>query len=276
MSLTARRLPSPRMSTADEITLGQLNVIELSREDARWQTPHEIIERDGVVLFAGASEFPAFCNGVRRVDDAVPGTRVVEIAQEYFTARGRGFSLFSRVLPVDDDLHDAAVASGIAEFGDSPQMICRVRVPDRDLPVGVTIEPVRTRDQVEHFGRIGGESYAVYGAPAESTASHFNGPNALAGPNVHAVLASLDGVPVGAACILMSHGIAGVYWVAVLEEARGRGIAFAVTQHVTNLGFDLGAANVQLQASTMGEPVYLRMGYEELHRTRLHIGMPSA
>ena len=262
------------MAVDDEIELGQMNVLELTREDARWQHPHEIVERDGVLLFAGASDFPGFCNGVRRVDDAVPGTSVVEMALEYFTAHRRGFSLYSRVLPVDDDLFEAAESAGVAIFGDSPQMICRARVPDRAIPVGVTIDLVEGPADVADFTRICGEAYTVYGAPADATASHFNGPNALAGPNVHAALARLDGAPVGAALILMSHGIAGVYWVAVTAAARGRGIAFAITQFLTNRAFDLGAVHVQLQASTMGEPVYRRMGFEELHRTRLHIGMP--
>ena len=93
---------------------------------------------------------------------------------------------------------------------------------------------------------------------------------------MHAVLADVDGVPSGATLLHESHGIAGVYWVAVLEEARGRGIAAAMMEHVTNLGFDHGAANVQLQASTMGEPIYRRLGYDELHRTRLHLAMPPS
>lgn len=262
------------MKKFDEATVGQFNVVELTREDTRWQQPHEIVERDGILLFAGSSDFPGFCNGVRRVDDAVPGAAVVEAAQEFFAARNRGFSLFSRMLPVDDDLFHAAEAAGIGVFGDSPQMICRERVPDRDLPVGVTIDLIHDRADVDHFARIGGEAYSVYGVPDAATAAHFNGPSALINPNVHAAIARLKGIPVGAALILLSHGIAGVYWVAVLEEARGRGVADAITRYVTNLAFDLGAANVQLQASVMGEPIYLRMGYEELHRTRLHIGMP--
>ncbi len=262
--------------TPDEATLGQLNLIELTREDTRWQHPYEIVERDGILLFAGSSDFPGFCNGVRRVDDAVPGPKVVEAALEFFGARGRGFSLWTRMLPVDDDLLAAAESTGIAVFGDAPQMICRQRVEEHELPSGVTIDLLQDHDDVDHFARICGESYAVYGAPSEATASHFNGPNALVGPNVRAVLARLDGTPIGAALVFLSHGIAGVYWVAVLEEARGRGIAFAITQSVTNLAFDLGAANVQLQASTMGEPVYRRMGYEELYRARLHIGVPAA
>ena len=265
---------TPHAARFDEATLGQLNVIEFTREDARWQRPHEIVERDGMLLFTGSSIFPGACNGVRRVDDRVPGTEVVAAAREFFADHGRGFTLWTRTLPVDDDLADAAERAGIGVFGDSPQMTCRDRVPDRDLPVGVTIDLIRDRADVEHFARIGGDSYAVYGMPADATASHFNGPTALVGPNVHAALARLDGDPVGAALVLLSHGIAGVYWVAVSEPVRGRGIAFAITQFVTNLAFDLGAANVQLQASTMGEPVYRRMGYEEIYRYRMHIGMP--
>lgn len=61
-----------------------------------------------------------------------------------------------------------------------------------------------------------------------------------------------------------------------MEAARGHGIAEAVTRHVTNLGFDLGAQNVQLQASRMGEPIYRRMGYEELYREEFRLGMPPS
>ena len=256
--------------------MGQLNVIEFTREDARWQRPHEVVERDGILLVAGSSDFMAFCNGMRRVDDAVPGTEAVAAAIDFFAERGRGFSVWSRVLPVDDDLAAAAEAAGLMTFGDSPQMICRDRLSVHDLPTGVTLRRVETDADVATFAHINGEAYTVYGAPAESSASHFSGPRALASPNVHAVLADLDGVASGAALLHESHGIAGVYWVAVLEEARGRGIAAVMMEHLTNLGFDRGAANVQLQASTMGEPIYRRLGYEDLHRTRLHLAMPPA
>ncbi len=266
-------MTQPR-TTFDEATLGQLNLIEHTREDARWQQPHEIVERDGILLFTGASDFPAFSNGVRRVDDRVPGADVVAAAQEFFRARDRGFSLWSRTLSVDDDLNAAAIEAGIASFGtNGPQMICRAPVEERDPPNGVTFTPITSRDQIDTFAQLSGEAYAIYGAPARATASHFNGPAALQSPHVHAVLAHLDGRPVGGALIMLSHGIAGVYWVGVSESARGQGIAFSITALVTNLGFELGAANVQLQASEMGEPVYQRMGYEELYRYRLHLSI---
>jgi GNAT superfamily N-acetyltransferase len=258
----------------DDAALGHLNLIEFSREDARWQSPHEIVERDGVLLWAGSSDFMAFCNGMRRVADDVPGEEAIGAAQEFFDRHARGFSVWSRTLTVDDDLRDAAEDAGLMTFGSAPQMACRTRVPEQYVSAEVSIDAVAGAEDVEHFARINGEAYTVYGAPAESSASHFNGPHALAAPNVHAMLARVDGEPVGATLLHLSHGIAGVYWVAVLEEARGRGIASALVGHVTNLGLDLGAASVQLQASTMGEPVYRRLGFEALYEYRLHLAMP--
>jgi hypothetical protein len=177
----------------------------------------------------------------------------------------------------DDDLRAAAEAARIQEFADSPQMICRERLPDRPLPEGVEIRMVTDAVGAAEYADICGQAYVSLGSPDEATRSHFEGPTALVGsPQLHSAIAYLGGAPVSAAQILMSHGIAGVYWVASLESARGRGIAEAVTRHVTNLGFDLGGTNVQLQASPMGEPIYTRMGYEELHRRAFFLAGPPA
>jgi GNAT superfamily N-acetyltransferase len=265
------------LGDADDATLGHANLIEFTREDVRWQSPAEMVERDGLLLWAGASDFMAFCNGMRRVDDTLAGADAIAATREFFAPRRRGFSVWTRNLPVDDDLRAAADAAELFTMdGGAPQMICRERIAEEPLPAGVSIRPVAAAADVGDFARINGEAYTVYGAPAESTASHFTGPRALDAPNVHAVLAELDGTAVGASLILLSHGIAGVYWVAVLEEARGRGVAAAMMRHITNLAFDLGAVNVQLQASTMGEPVYRRLGYEELYRYTLHLAIPPA
>ena len=58
--------------------------------------------------------------------------------------------------------------------------------------------------------------------------------------------------------------MASVQWVGTVPSARGLGLGALVTTWVTNLAFDRGASSVNLQASPMGEPVYLRLGYETI------------
>jgi hypothetical protein len=66
-------------------------------------------------------------------------------------------------------------------------------------------------------------------------------------------------------CIL-THAVAGIYWVGTVPAARGKGLAELCTRAAGNAGFDMGARIASLQASVMGEPVYLKMGYVEVTR----------
>jgi ribosomal protein S18 acetylase RimI-like enzyme len=77
--------------------------------------------------------------------------------------------------------------------------------------------------------------------------------------------------PVASASVVLARGIGGIQWVGVLEEARGRGLARAVTAAAANAGFDLGADCAWLEASHMGEPVYARMGFEEVFSYRVYL-----
>ena len=57
-------------------------------------------------------------------------------------------------------------------------------------------------------------------------------------------------------------GAAGIYNVTTVEAARGRGIGAAMTVAAVRHGADLGLDLATLQASTMGRPVYERLGFE--------------
>ncbi len=90
------------------------------------------------------------------------------------------------------------------------------------------------------------------------------------------VLGYVEERPAAAAVAILSDGIAGLYWVATLPEARGRGLGEACTRLAGNRAFELGARCVVLQASKMGEPIYRRMGYREVTRYRWYAKGPPA
>jgi hypothetical protein len=68
----------------------------------------------------------------------------------------------------------------------------------------------------------------------------------------------VDGRPVTTATASISDGFVGVYAVATTQDARGRGYGEAVTWPATLCRPDLPAT---LQASSMGRPIYERMGF---------------
>jgi ribosomal protein S18 acetylase RimI-like enzyme len=128
-------------------------------------------------------------------------------------------------------------------------------------PSGLAIRTVADDAGRDAYAHVVAEAFAVYGAPRESTRSHFATMESVVGSATQAFLAYRDDRPVAAATLCLSHGVGGIAWVATLPEAGGRGYGAAVTWAVVEEGFRRGARFMSLQASPMGEPMYRRMGF---------------
>jgi GNAT superfamily N-acetyltransferase len=257
----------------DDVTLGDLayrNLIEFCRELARWSgRAGAVEERDGLLFYGSASSFPVLMNGVFRLDRSVGGADVVAAGDAWFGERGCGWTL--RIGPDDADLAEAADADGgLVGMDGGPEMIVRAPVAVPSLVAGTELRWVRDEAGIADFAAVGGAAFSTYGMPVEVAADAITDPSAFLAPHIHTVVAYVDDVPSAAAQTLLSHGIAGVYWVGTIEAARGKGLGQAVTAAVTNRAFELGSSVNTLQASTMGEPIYRRMGYEEIYRTRTY------
>jgi hypothetical protein len=252
--------------------LADASYVEFARETARWSgSAGELCERDGVLLFAAASDFPVSMNGVIRLDRSAPAATVVDLAEAWFGERGRGYSVStSGHGDGDADLVAEAEARGLLRIMDTPAMVCDARLADGAAPDGIELRLASTPEDIAAFVAINDAAYQSLGMPAEVIATSVLAPERVLAPHVRTVIAWEGDQPLATAQILLSHGIAGVYYVGTVEAARGRGLAELVTRTVTNLGFDLGARMVTLQASSMGDPIYRRMGYRELYRYTTH------
>lgn len=241
-----------------------LNYAEAMRDLTR-RAGGEVCDRDGLLLYAAADPFPALQDGVMRTLGRRPADEVLERAREFFAQRKRGFSVLVRA-HADDDLRAAATAAGMVQLGNAPGMVLDHRLAEPVPGDGVTLRRVGSEADAAAFGAVMGAAYESLGFPAHLPPRIFARPEVLVAPHIAAFLAFAGDQPAAGAMTVVTHGVAGVYWVGTTPAARGRGLAELCTRAAGNAGFDLGARVAALQASTMGEPVYRRMGYVEVTR----------
>lgn len=249
------------------------NLVESLREAARWQRGARLVEEDGLLFASGSTGFPVgLSNALMRIDPALPAREAIARGREFFGAQGRAFTLWVRGGP-DADLEGAAESGRLQRISETPTpwMVLRERLPDAPPPAGVSVEPVRGEAGFADVVRVAQAAWASVGLPPAETAALLARTDRLLAPHLVWALARLDGTPAAAAMALCSHGVAGIYWVSTAPEARRRGLAEAVTRAVGNAGFDAGMRVAALQASAMGYPVYLRMGYQTVAHTRWYL-----
>jgi len=140
-----------------------------------------------------------------------------------------------------------------------------------DLPGPAGLEIVSVDDpqllrQWIHIASIG------FGVPADMEAVWFDFFNdvACAAP-FQTYLALLNGKPVGTSQLFGSAGVAGIYNVTCIPEARGQGVGTAVVRapllEARNLGYQVGI----LQASAMGYGVYQRLGFQDFGKLSVYL-----
>jgi hypothetical protein len=260
----------------DASHLGHLNLLELSRESTRWGHGGALEENNGILLYATGSWLPVTCNGAFRYDDSADPVELITRADAFFGARKRGYAVMVRDRPEDDDLCRACGDGGLEMFGEpAPEMICRTPVAEHH-PEGIELRIVSTESEVVDFATATGVAYSTYGMPVDAPVRLMNLPRRiLDAPHVIVVVAYDGSEAVGGAMTLLSHGIAGLYWVGTVDKVRRRGVGRAVTAAVTNAAFAGGAHAVTLQASVMGEPVYRSMGYKSLYHYEDWVRLPA-
>ena len=133
-------------------------------------------------------------------------------------------------------------------------------------PVAMTLDLAALSEPPTIDHRTGDDLMPVLAAINDRAYNHEDGPFTRmlaehpAGVTWNYV-ADLDGEPAACLQILPVDGDASVYWVATLQEARGRGLAGRLLQRALWDAREAGCDLSSLQATKLGEPVYARLGY---------------
>jgi GNAT superfamily N-acetyltransferase len=254
-----------------------LNLVESSRRLFGLDPGAEIKAGEGWLFGAGRSTHPLISNAAFRIDDRLDPDEHIERARAWFARRGRGFAVWTRAgAPEDRGLIEAAERAGLRSVYEMPEMVLRGEggkaPPPFELspPAGVELAPVESAEDAAAYWRVATESYADIGFPPEIFAFYENH-DYLWADGTTAFLARVDGEPAAISMTIVTHEVAGIYWVGTGEAARGRGLGTALTAAAVDAGLALGATSASLQASPMGKPIYQRMGFETIFDYRLYL-----
>lgn len=195
-------------------------------------------------------------------DDAA---RMVQDALGYFRARDVGSFTWWLAPDLEPEGWSAhLLAHGFRTNDQTPGMALDLAALPPPAPHPLIIRHVDDRPTLDAWGRTFMQGYGM----PESLAPVFTellGSLGMDLPLRH-YLGWLDGRPVAASSMFVAAGVAGIFNVATLPEARRRGLGSAMTLAPLFEARDLGYRAAVLQSSDMGYPVYERLGFTTLCR----------
>ena len=175
----------------------------------------------------------------------------------HFQSRGMPIRWFTSPSTRPVDLGNALAAHGFAHLGYVTGMAVNLLELNEELsaPSDLTIEHVR---DVHLLGKMMQTLAIGYGIPVSVG-------------NLFVDIFSQNEKPVACSSLFLSAGVAGIFVVATVEQARGQGIGSALTLipllEARELGYKIGV----LGSSEMGSGVYRRLGFRDLFKFNIYI-----
>lgn len=161
----------------------------------------------------------------------------------------------------DPGVAHALEGRGYARVGSMPIMAAGLdKVPEPPLPAGLTVERVGTSERLADYVDAYASSFGIGPDLRDAVIDAEAGLRTDLGRLIRLV-GRVDGRAVATSAVLVSNGVAGLYWIGTDPAYRERGIGAALTAAAMEIGREHGMSVCTLQASSQGEPVYTRLGF---------------
>jgi ribosomal protein S18 acetylase RimI-like enzyme len=218
---------------------------------------------DNDEIFAVLSHMPIpFFSGVARTNLEDSG---VEAMIDRLQSIGSPFRWWVTPSTRPNELGSILRARGFRHAYDAPGMIADLTAVPLDVPLprGITMRQLTHVDELadwlavftvvfsspEHERGVWRDAYARCGVGENQPWQHF--------------VAFEGDRPLAITSVLVDGDLAGIYFVATMPEARGRGIGSAATRAAMRYARDAGATRAALQSSDSGFGVYRDLGFEQ-------------
>lgn len=244
----------------DIITKADLNLRESIKDIGKNAPKGEVVEKKYFLLSTpGLNTDESHANAVFPLDNSKP-EKVFKEANYFFKERN-----FNYVFWIGDG-RDSNMENYLRELGYKPRrqpgtplMFIDNRIDMPKLDIEIEVKKVELQEEIGDFIYLVDKSFNI---GAEVARTMFEAPKVLNSEKAAAYLVYHNNKAVSGVHIFKTGDIAGIYWVATLEEMRGKGLGKYISALGTNKAFDMGVNKVILQASKLGKYVYDRIGYD--------------
>jgi GNAT superfamily N-acetyltransferase len=210
------------------------------------------IALDGVIAaVVPATPERSVCNSVTYEEPEALARALEPLAEAYDRAGVKAWTVW---VPEDDGRAQQVLEQAGHHLDATPAaMALELERLECEAPGGVELDP---EPDISDVGRINDLSYG-HGSEFEHALTRRP-------PNLHVWVARVDGRPAACAGAVHTGGDCGIYLVATVPEARGRGLARDLVTLALLHGREAGCTTASLQATAMGKPVYARLGFRDL------------
>lgn len=241
--------------------------VDYARNPASW-----VSETPSMLSFISGLPMALF-NGIARARLA-PDDLDAQITAALRPFRERSAPMFWWVSPTTrpPDLVDHLLAHGLARSGGMPGMaidLDKMGTPP-DASGAYTVAPVASSEDAEDWAlaaQLGNEAPPDFLPALREMVTRLSFGSE---PRWTSFVGRVDARPVATSQLFTHGGVAGVYCVATVPDARRRGYGAEATRAALRHARDLGYRVAILQSSQMGQPIYEDMGFQTLIRFDLY------
>ena len=202
--------------------------------------------------------------------------RKIHEVMDYFGARSAGFGWSVGPSTRPSQLAVILESRGFMYSASTKGMAVDLLAMREDVPTYPELVITEIQD-LAHLGLLREIEMQGFGATKEMAQRYYDvyaGAGFGNGLPLHHFIGWLRDTPVAIASLLYHAGVAGVYGVATIPEARRQGVGATMTLHVLRVARSTGYRIAILSPTDMSEAIYRRIGFHEYCKIH-HYGSPS-
>jgi len=208
-------------------------------------------------------DLPSSIANVLLLFDHVPGPEErIDDARSYYRSK-----LPWRVLtsgPASEEVKRLVTQRGMRPIPDEPGMLLDPLPAPPSPPSSLTVRPVEDPSTFRDFGEVWCDAFRIPHWVVPVALPRVPPDDVERGAQNRFFVGYADGRPVACSTATVTEGVAGTASVGTVRAVRGKGYGTAVTWRAIESGRALGARSAYLAATSMGYPVYGRMGFRRV------------